>query len=163
MYRFNTKQRGASPVRKAGAAAQLRRDSNTNTAQKAGAVSRRRKNTSRNPNRGGANSTGQTGDAAKANALKSVDAHVEVVRAPNYLRLEGDAMNLSAEILEQLKWVVWNFRRELPHIQIIKIQYVMNETLYNLFEQTRREYRQQGKSTKEMLLFHGTKPENVDK
>jgi hypothetical protein len=101
----------------------------------------------------------------KRDALKLVGAWVDVVKinAANRLVPGGDAIDLTHEVLTQLKWVSWNFKKELPNIRIHKIEYVLNPRLYRIFEQTKNELRRHRKSTKEMLLFHGSTQKNVNR
>jgi len=100
----------------------------------------------------------------KKDSLKLVGAWIEVVKVTaGRVGPGGDAIHLSLPVLKQLKWVSWNFKRELPNMRIQKIEYVLNETLYDVFSKAKDEFRRHGKNTKEMLLFHGTKPENVNR
>jgi hypothetical protein len=69
--------------------------------------------------------------------------------------------DLSLRVLENLKWVAFNFKRELPSYKITKIEFIKNDRLYERFQKTRDEFKRLGKSTKEMLLYHGTKAANV--
>ena len=100
----------------------------------------------------------------KKDALKLIGAWIEAVKVTGGRVGPGcDAIHLSLPVLKQLKWVSWNFKRELPNTRIQKIEYVLNETLYDTFNKAKEEFRRHGKNTQEMLLFHGTKPENVNR
>jgi hypothetical protein len=94
-----------------------------------------------------------------------VGAWVDVVKVSSSNRLlpGGDAIDLSHGVLMQLKWVSWNFKGELPNMRIHKIEYVLNKRLYEIFTATKTELKLHGKPTKEMLLYHGTEPENVNR
>ena len=102
----------------------------------------------------------------KRTALMAVGAHVVVVRTclaspvPSYW---GPAEELSFDILAQLKMVCYNFKVGLPHKRIWKVEYVMNKALYEKFNETKQKFRAHGKSTKELLLFHGTKAKNINR
>jgi hypothetical protein len=100
----------------------------------------------------------------KKDELKLVGAWVDVLKVTGgYIAPGWDAIHLSLSVLKRLKWVSWDFKGELPNMRLTKIEYVLNETLYDTFNQTKAEFQRQGKDTKEILLFHGTKPENVNR
>ena len=101
----------------------------------------------------------------KKQALARVGAWVEVMKVNRWNSLEngGRAIDLTPAILRQLYFIKWNFVKHLPTHKIRKIQYVMNDKLYAIFNDTKNKLRRHGKSTQEMLLFHGTKPENINK
>lgn len=105
------------------------------------------------------------GEEEKAAALRMVDACVEVFSvSPGYGKFNnwGPPQELSFNILTQLKFVCQNFQRGLDW-KITKIEYVMNAALYSIFNETKNTFRAHGKSTKEILLFHGTTSQNIDK
>ena len=88
-------------------------------------------------------------------------AQVAVRRANGWA---GHVRELTPAILEQMRVIKENFLQNLPGSTIIKIEYIMNDTLYKQFNDTKAKFRNSPrKSTKEVLLFHGTKPENIDK
>jgi hypothetical protein len=101
----------------------------------------------------------------KENALKQIQAWVEVLKVNRRNSLEngGPAIELSHRNLVRLAWVRHNFLKHLSNYRIQKIQFIYNDNLYKRFERTKIEFRRHGKPTKEMLLFHGTKPENVNR
>ena len=100
----------------------------------------------------------------KKEVLRQVGVHVDVRRVKGgSLVWGGNAIDLSPAILTQVGHVKDNFLKNLPNFRIIKIEYVMNDALYKIFNDTKAELRKHGRSTKEMLLFHGTNPQNVDK
>jgi hypothetical protein len=100
----------------------------------------------------------------KKDALKLVGVWIDVLKVTGgHIGPGGDPVHLSFPILNQLKLVSSNFKGELPNLRLKKIDYVLNETLYDIFKQTKTEFRREGKDTKEQLLFHGTKAENVNR
>ena len=101
----------------------------------------------------------------KRDALGLVGVCVEVVKVTetNCVGPGGNVMDLSLEVLTQLRWVTWNFKQVLPQISIHKVEYVLNDRLYKLFNETKAEFRLHGKSTTERLLYHGTKAANVNR
>ena len=96
-------------------------------------------------------------------ALKQIGAHIEVVEVTqNYeLKRGGRPCDQPLNVLKNLKWVAFNFKRELPWHKITKIEFIRNDRLYERFRKTKEEFKRLGKTTKEMLLFHGTRSENV--
>ena len=101
----------------------------------------------------------------KRDALELVGACVEVVKVTETKCIgpRGHVMDLSLGVLTQLERVTGNFKSVLPQIRIQKVEYVLNERLYTLFNETKAEFRLHGKSTEEMLLYHGTNADNVDR
>lgn len=75
----------------------------------------------------------------------------------------GNAHDLSMAILKQMKIIKRSFLKNLPNLTIKKIEYIMNDNLYNQFNATKAEFRKYGRNTKEMLLFHGTNQQNMDR
>jgi len=96
-------------------------------------------------------------------ALKQIGAHIEVVEVTqNYeLKWGGRPCDQPLKVLKILKWVAFNFKRELPGHKITKIEFIRNDRLYERFRKTKEEFKRLGKTTKEMLLYHGTRSENV--
>jgi hypothetical protein len=96
-------------------------------------------------------------------ALRQIGAHLEVVEVTeNYeLKQGGRPCDQPLKVLEKLKYVAFNFKRELPGHKIIKIEFIRNDRLYERFRKTKEEFKRLGKSTREMLLYHGTSSENV--
>jgi multidrug efflux pump subunit AcrA (membrane-fusion protein) len=95
--------------------------------------------------------------------VRQVGAQVEVRRVYGASLLSpGGAVTdqLSSAILTQLSHVKQNFAKNLP---IKKIEYILNDALYKIFNNTKAELRKHKKNTKEVLLFHGTSPNNVDR
>lgn len=98
-------------------------------------------------------------------ALRQIGAHIEVVEViQNYeLKRGGRPCDQPPKVLKILKWVAFNFKRELPGHRITKIEFIRNDRLYERFRKTKEEFKRLGKTTKEMLLYHGTRPENVNR
>jgi hypothetical protein len=99
-------------------------------------------------------------------ALQVVGAHVAVRRANVNVGFLGSQLSVSVltpEILKQMRIVKDNFSKNLPSYTISKIEYIMNDTLYRQFNNTKAEFRKYGRNTKEILVFHGTNPQNVDR
>jgi hypothetical protein len=96
-------------------------------------------------------------------ALRQIGARIEVLEVtPNYeLKLGGRPCDQPPKVLKILKWVAFNFKRELPGHRITKIEFIRNDRLYERFRKTKEEFKRLGKNTKEMLLYHGTRSENV--
>jgi len=76
---------------------------------------------------------------------------------------DGNTRDLTLAILKQMKIIKRCFSKNLPNYTISKIEYIMNDALYNQFNATKAEFRKSGRNTKEMLLFHGTNPQNIDR
>ena len=74
----------------------------------------------------------------------------------------GDLDEVTPEIVDHLKSVKTLFMRHLPGHRIVKIEWIINPTLQEQFENTRQKLRKVRRSTKEVILFHGTAPANVD-
>jgi len=74
---------------------------------------------------------------------------------------DGRLNELTPAILKQLKDVRDTFARSLPGRSIKKIEYIMNDTLYNRYDSTRRQFHRMGRS-REVILFHGTKWTNIE-
>ena len=75
----------------------------------------------------------------------------------------GDVGNLTPAILKQMNIIKNNFMQNLPNHTIVRIEYIINDALYNQFNNTKAEFRKFGRNTQEVLLFHGTHPQNVDR
>ena len=75
---------------------------------------------------------------------------------------EGDSDEVTPEIVDHLKSVKTLFLKHLPGHRIVKIEWIINPTLQEQFENTRQKLRNAGRSTKEIILFHGTAPANID-
>jgi hypothetical protein len=107
------------------------------------------------------------GRAEREAALRNVGAHVEVIGVTQDFRFAHNVStrpcDLSLRVLENLKWVAFNFKRELPGNKITKIEFILNDRLYKRFQKTRDEFKRLGKSTKELLLYHGTAASNVNR
>jgi hypothetical protein len=99
----------------------------------------------------------------KDSTLAKIGAQVFVMKVNNQNTLVdgGRAVDLTPAILQQLSYVKWNFVKHLPTAKIVKIEYVLNQKLYKGFQDTKNQLKKHGKSTKEMLLFHGTRAENL--
>jgi hypothetical protein len=95
-------------------------------------------------------------------ALGQIGAHIEVLEVQNYeLKRGGRPCDQPLNVLKILKYVAFNFKRELPGHRITKIEFIRNDRLYERFRKTKEEFQRLGKTTKEMLLYHGTSTENV--
>ena len=73
---------------------------------------------------------------------------------------ERNLDEITPEIVGHLKSVKDLFLKHLPH-QIKKIEWIINPRLQEQFEDTRRKLQNAGRGTKEVILFHGTVPANV--
>jgi len=100
---------------------------------------------------------------SKTRQERQVGAHIAVRRlSPSGPSSQG-RNNLTKEIVWQLEQACNMFRKSFPDKTIIKIEYIMNDKLYNGFDDTRKRFRRQGTNTNEMILFHGTNPSNIDR
>jgi len=70
---------------------------------------------------------------------------------------------LTPSIIRQIKVIKRNFAKHYPDKIIKKIEYVVNDTLHQMFEETKRRFLRSGRSTHERVLFHGTAPENINR
>lgn len=75
---------------------------------------------------------------------------------------EGNLSEVTPEIVGHLKSVKTLFLKHLPHHRITKIEWIINPKLQEQFEDTRQKLQNARRSTKEIILFHGTAPANVD-
>lgn len=98
-------------------------------------------------------------------ALQRVGVTITVsqVSSLGSLTTKLDLRDLTPAILKQMIIIKKHFLSRLPTYKIIKIEYVMNDTLYNQFNNTKSEFRRTGRNTKEWLVFHGTNANNVDR
>jgi hypothetical protein len=100
--------------------------------------------------------------ARLANARHPFVGSPIAVRRVNSLGISDGRLNeLTPAILKQLKAVRDTFVRSFPGRSIKKIEYIMNDTLYNQFDSTRRQFQRMGHG-QEIILFHGTKWGNID-
>ena len=75
---------------------------------------------------------------------------------------EGNLDEATPEIVDHLKNVKTLFLKHLPGYRITKIEWIINPRLQEQFEDARQKLRNARRSTKEVILFHGTAPANVD-
>jgi hypothetical protein len=76
----------------------------------------------------------------------------------------GDATFLTAEMLKQIETLQTGFERDMGHkFFVTKVEYFQNDLLQATFAQAKLILQILGKCTKEVLLFHGTKEENIDR
>lgn len=100
--------------------------------------------------------------ARQANARHPfVGAPIAVRRVNSWGISDGRLNELTPAILKQLKAVRDTFVRNFPNRSIKKIEYIMNDTLYDQFDSTRRQFQRMGRG-REIILFHGTKWSNID-
>src|SRR5271170_3962116 len=76
---------------------------------------------------------------------------------------EGEVRELTPAILNQMKKIKEDFLEHFPALAITKIEYIMNETLYTTFDETRKEFRRLSRNAEEIVLFHGTLCHNIDR
>jgi len=69
---------------------------------------------------------------------------------------------LTPAIVSQLKNVCEKFEESCPSKRVIKIEYLMNDQLYEGFNATKRRFKRQGRHHSEKVLFHGTHPDNIE-
>jgi hypothetical protein len=77
--------------------------------------------------------------------------------------VDGQQNELTAAIMEQMRIARCNFSKSYPKFKITKIEYIMNSKLYNGFDATRKKLRKLGRNAKEIVLFHGTPPGNIQR
>ena len=75
---------------------------------------------------------------------------------------EAGVEGIRPEMVEMLKRVKELFKQSLPTFNIHRIDLIVNPKLQSVYEQTRREFERLGRNTEEVVLFHGTKPMNVE-
>ena len=92
----------------------------------------------------------------------------EIGAAVGVRRVEANATltplglsELNADVIAQLKNVRTTFSTWLPAHQIVKVEWIINEKLRAQFETCREQLRQTGRSTQEILLWHGTQAANT--
>src|SRR5438876_8549486 len=66
---------------------------------------------------------------------------------------------LTPAMITQLKTVTEQFSKFHP---VKELHYVMNDYLYNQFNGTKAKFRKLGRSTREVLVFHGTDQKNIN-
>lgn len=69
--------------------------------------------------------------------------------------------NLTDAIVSQLQEIRRAFIESFPQNRITKIEFIVNDNLYSQFDATKKALLNYGHSSSEVLLFHGTSPENV--
>jgi hypothetical protein len=74
---------------------------------------------------------------------------------------EGSLTDLTPDIIERLQHVKFTFSRSLPLFRIQKVEWIVNERLQADFENCREQLRRCGRPTNELLLWHGTAPQNL--
>jgi hypothetical protein len=78
---------------------------------------------------------------------------------------EGSLDRLTPAILSQLMLLKLQFNTHLPYpswnYKIRRIDYIMNDTLYERFNSTKKEFHRLRRDTSEVLLFHGTNSKNL--
>jgi len=75
---------------------------------------------------------------------------------------EAGMGGIRPEMVDMLKRVKELFKQSLPTFNIHRIDLIVNPKLQLTYEQTRREFEKLGRSTEEVVLFHGTNPRNVE-
>jgi hypothetical protein len=100
----------------------------------------------------------------RANNERTVGARIAVRRINSSgMLLDGQENDLTAAIIEQMRVARCNFSKGYPNFKITKIEYIMNTELYNGFDSTRKRLRKLGRNAKELVLFHGTSPGNIQR
>ena len=104
--------------------------------------------------------------------LQDLAVPVSVLRAlgldgSNFTNPQGFEEDLSLPMLKRTAQVKSNFALQMPPTvqfrRIDRIEYIINDTLYKNFNRTKKIFEILGKSTEEILLFHGSAPKNIDK
>jgi hypothetical protein len=95
-------------------------------------------------------------------AQRGVGAPIAVRRVQGGTLVQGSLDDLTAEIIPLLKNVRDTFARSLPAYNIVRIEWIMNPILQAQFDQSRTQLRNSGRPSNEILLFHGTAPQNVN-
>ena len=72
---------------------------------------------------------------------------------------EGDLNFLTPAMINQMKAITDKFAEHLP---VQKIEYIINDQLYKLYNDTRQKFRRMGRGTQEVLVFHGTGRNNIN-
>jgi hypothetical protein len=76
----------------------------------------------------------------------------------------GDAAFLTAEMLKQIETLRSRFERNMGYkFSVSKVEYFKNKVLHETFAKTKLILEILGKCSEEVLLFHGTKEENIDR
>ena len=73
--------------------------------------------------------------------------------------MDEDLDKLTPAMLGQMKSVKDAFSKSF---QIKGIEYIMNDRLYQQFDETRSKFKNLGRGSREVLLFHGTNQQNVN-
>ena len=88
---------------------------------------------------------------------------MSVRRVSNWGNLsDSETDEISPEIVNLLKVVKELFSKSLPAHQVKKIEWIINPKLEEKFENTRQLLQKRGRSTTEVILFHGTAQQNIN-
>jgi hypothetical protein len=69
---------------------------------------------------------------------------------------------LPVEVITHLKNLKATFSKSLPAYKVTKVEWIMNDRLRAQFEKCKEDFQRKGRSTEELLLFHGTAQQNID-
>lgn len=88
---------------------------------------------------------------------KEVGVRVVVQKAENGgVMRTAQLHNLTSSVLEQIKVVKRKFSKSFPRFKISKIEYIMNDFLFNEFNMAKNALEREGRPVEEQILFHGT-------
>ena len=75
----------------------------------------------------------------------------------------GELKLLSSSVIEQMKFIKKRFTERCPGLSMTKIEYIMNPSLYKEFDSAKKELRDRSRPSNEVVLFHGTRRQNINR
>lgn len=91
---------------------------------------------------------------------KTVGAPVSIRHVDRWGCMADEDLNkLTPAMITQMKTVTDKFAKRYPVNEIV---YIMNDHLYEQFDETRSKFRQLGRGTQEIIGFHGTDRKNIN-
>jgi hypothetical protein len=99
-------------------------------------------------------------EAMKQEIKEKVGVPVKVRRIDKGGVMRDESLHmLTPAMITQMKTLTEQFAKLHP---VKKIEYIMNDSLYKQFKETRAKFRSMGRGTKEVLVFHGTDRKNIN-
>lgn len=71
-----------------------------------------------------------------------------------------DLNKLTSSMITQMQTITTQFTKNYP---VKKIEYIMNDSLYQQFQDTRSKFRSMGRGTHEIIAYHGTARANINR
>ncbi len=98
----------------------------------------------------------------RLDSIQSIGATAGIRRVERFGRLSNvDLDELTEDTINRLKQVKTIFTMGLPGLPVTQVEWIMNEKLRTEFDDCREQLRRAGRSTEEVLLWHGTQAKNI--